>query len=90
MRDAKEEGLMCDDSLAHTNLYVQRRQDTFIQHEFHRFSGRQRRRRPVQRHFTRHSNYCGCHFFAGQSACPVATPVIQITTGGVGVSHERH
>lgn len=35
MRDVKEEGLMCDDSLAHTNLYAQRRQETFVQHEFH-------------------------------------------------------
>ena len=35
---------MREDSLPHTNLYRQRRRETFIQREFHRFSGCQRRR----------------------------------------------
>ena len=34
---------MGDDSLVHTNLYGQRRQEAFIQHEFHQFGGRRGR-----------------------------------------------
>ena len=33
-------------------------------------------------------NCGGCRFFTGQSACTVATLLIQITMGGAGVNHK--
>ena len=52
-RDAKGEDLMGGDSLTHTNLYRQERQETSIQHRFHRFGDRLRRWR-----YQRELYYC--------------------------------